>query len=168
MKEYIGGSKEFVINKKSWFYEYMTFRKMNSLIILQVTYIIGMITWTLGGLIAFFIGLSGHSYGSDELIGGGLAVLTLGNLVWRILFEFLIVKFRMLSSVGKIENYVSQIVQIDKHALKAEITSTTTVPIPDVPKVVPEKRVKERFCKHCGTKIMDEDLLYCINCGNPL
>lgn len=89
--------------------DFFAFRKMWSTIIIKLVYLMGMIGITITGIVmsvraAFF---SWHFEWIDFLIGL-FGVLLLGNLVWRILCEGLILAFSIHESLIKTETHSSK------------------------------------------------------------
>lgn len=76
-----------------FFFEFISFRKMVSTVIIKFVYIIGVLVLTIGGL----AGLTKH-------FGIGLATLVLGNLLWRISCEGLILLFNIHQELVKISH----------------------------------------------------------------
>jgi hypothetical protein len=67
---------------------------------IQVAYVIGAAVITLAGLLMVALVLTGaaHEYtetNRDALLVGGLSLLGIGNLLWRVLCELVMVLFRM-------------------------------------------------------------------------
>jgi hypothetical protein len=89
------------------FKEFISFRQMIALRIIQILYIVVAIIITLYALVTMFKGGNSDSvYGSMMPGGffGGLLILIFGNLGWRIYCELMIVLFRMNKSLSEIEN----------------------------------------------------------------
>jgi Domain of unknown function (DUF4282) len=89
------------------FRDFISFRQMIALRIIQILYVVVAVIITLFALSTMFkSGSSDYGY-SSAIPGGflsGLFILILGNLVWRIYCELMIVLFRMNKSLGEIEN----------------------------------------------------------------
>lgn len=77
-------------------YDYFAFRKLISLTFIQIIYFLGLVGITIFG---FILIVDGNSF--EFTIGIG--ILTLGNVIWRVMCEGLIIIFRLASSVSKIE-----------------------------------------------------------------
>lgn len=79
--------------------DYFSFKAMISLGIIQVIYIIGAIFMTIAGLVWLFtglgLGITGHFL--------GLLLLTVGNIIWRVWCELLIIFFRINQTLNNIE-----------------------------------------------------------------
>lgn len=90
------------------FKEFISFRQMITLRIIQILYIVVAIVITIFALFTMFKGDGGSDsvYGSMMPGGffGGLTILIFGNLGWRVYCELMIVLFRMNKSIGEIEN----------------------------------------------------------------
>jgi hypothetical protein len=84
--------------------EFFSFHEMVSMSILKIVYALGMVALTVVGIAMFFTG-------SNTNLMIGLALIFIGNLVWRIICEGIILLFsihELLSSINsKIgnENY---------------------------------------------------------------
>ena len=89
--------------------DYLSFRKMITLQVIQIIYIIVAFLITLGGLAMLF---SGEGSPANFFPGGavsGLLFIIFGNLLWRIWCELIIVFFRMNNTLSGIEkNTVKQ------------------------------------------------------------
>ncbi|HEY5369569.1 MAG TPA: DUF4282 domain-containing protein [Hanamia sp.] len=91
------------INKGFNWSDYISFRKMITLQVIQVVYAIVAGLITLGGIIVLFSGSNGLS---GEIPGGGFTVflfIIFGNLIWRIWCELTIVFFRINSTLNNID-----------------------------------------------------------------
>lgn len=83
--------------------EFLSFKKMITLQIIQIVYIVGAILITLSSLAMMFGGSS--DYGS-MMPGGfvpGLIFLVCGNILWRVYCELVIIFFRINKTLGDIE-----------------------------------------------------------------
>jgi hypothetical protein len=89
-------------NTSSGFSDYFSFRKMISLTFIQIIYVIGIIAIIIAGIRMISEG-SNSRYGGEEMILGGIGILTLGNIVWRVICEAWILFFRIAASVSNIE-----------------------------------------------------------------
>ncbi|MEJ0103067.1 MAG: DUF4282 domain-containing protein [Bacteroidota bacterium] len=86
--------------------DFFTFRKMITLQIIQIVYVVVAIVITLGGLMSMFAG-GGNSYSSSMLPGGpfvGLLIIVFGNIGWRMWCELIIVFFRINKTLTDIDN----------------------------------------------------------------
>lgn len=82
--------------------DFLSFRKMITLQVIQIVYIIVACLITLGGLIMLF---SGEGSPSNFFPGGaisGLFLILFGNLMWRMWCELIIVFFRMNNTLSDI------------------------------------------------------------------
>jgi hypothetical protein len=89
------------------FKEFISFRQMIALKIIQILYIVVAILITLFALMTMFKGGGSDMYSSSIIPGGffsGVLILIFGNLGWRIYCELMIVLFRMNKSLSEIEN----------------------------------------------------------------
>jgi len=82
---------------------FFSFRKLISGTLIKILYVIGIIVITIGGILMIAEG-SHMRYGGEGLILGGLALLILGNLLWRIICEGWIVIFSMHEGIISILN----------------------------------------------------------------
>lgn len=83
--------------------EFLSFRKMITLQVIQIVYAIIAGLITLGGLVTLFSGsraLSGLMPGGAFM---GVVILVFGNILWRIWCELIIVFFRINSSLSNID-----------------------------------------------------------------
>ncbi|HXB06298.1 MAG TPA: DUF4282 domain-containing protein [Puia sp.] len=91
--------------------DFLSFKTMITLQIIQIVYVVVAILITLAGLAAMFGGNSGGygAYGGPAslLTGGGffggLIVLVVGNIGWRMWCELIVVFFRMNKTLNNIE-----------------------------------------------------------------
>ena len=99
--------------------DFLSFRTMITLQIIQILYVVGAICITLGGLAMMFGGSRHSEYGGGygggfgggspfSLLGGGgfiagLIFLLIGNVGWRIWCELIIVFFRINKTLTNIE-----------------------------------------------------------------
>lgn len=84
--------------------EFLSFKKMITLQIIQIVYLVGAILLTLASL-AMMFGGSSSDYGS-LMPGGfvtGLIFLVCGNILWRVYCELIIIFFRINKTLGDIE-----------------------------------------------------------------
>ena len=88
------------------FKEFISFRKMITLQIIQIIYIIGAICITLAALFIMFGGGGMFMYGGGGLASFliGLIYLVLGNIFFRVWCELIIVFFRINKTLTNIEN----------------------------------------------------------------
>jgi len=80
---------------------FFSFQKMISGILIKILYVIGIIAITIGGILMIAKG-SDMRYGGGGIILGGLALIILGNLLWRIICEGWIVIFSMHEGIVSI------------------------------------------------------------------
>ena len=114
---------------------------------MRAIYIVGAILITLGSFALMISGALTSVFGGSVGVGGvlgGIALLTLGNLGWRLLCESIIVIFNIHDRLVSIDN------------------KTNTQNQPTQTKVSPKK-----FCKNCGNHIVSKDK-FCATCGKNL
>ncbi len=86
--------------------EFFRFKKMISLTLIKVLYVIGVVVLTIAGLIIMF---GGARYGEGALAFiYGLGVIVLGNLVWRLICEAGILLFALYDEVKSINEKLSK------------------------------------------------------------
>lgn len=73
--------------------DFLSFRKMVSMSILKLLYILGALGITIGGIVTLF----------RESIWQGLIVIVIGNLVWRVVCELWILLFSIHKTLVSIE-----------------------------------------------------------------
>ncbi|MEO0230574.1 MAG: DUF4282 domain-containing protein [candidate division WOR-3 bacterium] len=86
--------------------EFFRFKKMISLTLIKVLYVIGVVVLTVAGLIIMFGG-AGYGEGALAFIYG-LGVIVLGNLVWRLICEAGILLFALYDEVKSINEKLSK------------------------------------------------------------
>jgi hypothetical protein len=94
---------------------FFSFNTMISPAVIKIIYVLGMLGLTSGGILMIVMGLDLMGLGAEKLnIFGaqtpinkqiliGIALIVLGNLVWRFLCESWILLFRMCDILGSIE-----------------------------------------------------------------
>ncbi len=92
--------------------DFFALRWMISPVIIRIFYVIGLIWITAWGALAIWGAIQTRAYlGSDELmwlsISWGAAILVLGNLLWRILCEVLILLFNVQGHLSSIKSQFS-------------------------------------------------------------
>jgi len=75
--------------------DFFDFRKMISVQIIKILYVIGVIAITIGGIVMLFIG---------DLALAGLGILIIGNLLWRVICEGWILVFSIHDLLSSIES----------------------------------------------------------------
>jgi hypothetical protein len=91
------------------FKDFISFRTMITLQIIQIVYVVIAILITIGALFTMFGGHSdyGGGYGPMSMFGGGfiggLVMLVVGNIGWRMWCELIIVFFRINKTLNNIE-----------------------------------------------------------------
>lgn len=90
--------------------DFLSFKLMVTLRIIQIIYMIVAIFITIGALFVMFKGQE-RGYGSSGMMPGGflggLLILVFGNIGWRIWCELMIVVFRINKSLTNIDNNTS-------------------------------------------------------------
>ncbi len=92
--------------------EFLSFRKMIALQIIQILYIVVAALITLGGLTMLFR-TNDYGYGGGFMAGskvGALLLIVLGNVFWRLWCEFIIVLFRINQTLISIDKKSSNAV----------------------------------------------------------
>ena len=138
------------------FDDFLDFKLFITKTFMRIIYIIGAILITLGGL-AMIVGgaISPYFMGASSAAGGvlgGLAMLTLGNLAWRLICEAIIVIFSIHE----------RLVSIDNKTNPATQTTAPTTPPPPKPQT-PTKKT----CQNCGTEVTLQTK-FCPACGQSL
>jgi hypothetical protein len=101
-------------SKSSIWADFFAFRKMISLFLSKIIYIIGMVLLTSGGLVMIILGLAGgeSAFGREfswTFALFGLAAIFIGNLLWRLFCEYWVVFFSMHEQVVKIAENISSL-----------------------------------------------------------
>ena len=99
---------------------FFSFRTMISPVAIKIIYVIGMLGLTSGGIVMILMGLNLMGLGAEKLnIFGsqtpfnkqiliGIALIVLGNLMWRFLCESWILLFRIRDILGSIEKQLKR------------------------------------------------------------
>lgn len=92
------------LNGSNGFSDYFSFQKMISSIVIQIIYVIGAIVIIIFSIVMIIGDLNGE-YTSDGIgsAWGGVLLLTLGNIIWRVFCEVWIIFFRIAEDLSKIE-----------------------------------------------------------------
>jgi len=88
---------------------YFSFRTMVTPIIVKWVYVIGMIAITIGGLVTMFGGRGSSYYGYYSSGGNfwtGLLIIVVGNLIWRVVCESIILLFSIHEILASIERKI--------------------------------------------------------------
>lgn len=152
---------------RNWIENYFSFRTMITTGVLKVLYVVGLIINTIGGIGVFLDGMNHGSYGDEQKLIG-LGMFTAGNLVWRILCEFLILQFRMVNSISNMEN---EMLLINNNLIKntSSFQNKQAASKPHIANNINKPNTpKEVFCGKCGTKMDNPNLKFCTNCGERL
>ena len=138
------------------FDDFLDFKLFITKTFMKIIYIIGAILITIGALV-MIVGaaispyITGFSTGAGGVLGG-LAMLTLGNLAWRLICEAIIVIFSIHDKLISIDNKTNPTTK----------KTAPTTPQPPKPQTPPQK-----FCQKCGEKITPQTK-FCAKCGNKL
>ncbi len=89
-------------NTSSGFADYFSFQKMISLSFFRIIYKIGFAVITLAGIGLIWEGQYDKFDGPIKIFGG-IALLFIGNIIWRVICEAWIVFFRIADSLSNIE-----------------------------------------------------------------
>lgn len=88
--------------------DFLSFKTMITLKVIQIMYVIIAAIITIGGLVTMFSGGSGRGYGYSSFMPGGfmggLLIIIFGNILWRIWCELIIVFFRINKSLSNIDD----------------------------------------------------------------
>jgi hypothetical protein len=97
--------------------EFFGFRKMVSPSIIKFVYFLGFLAITIGGILVMvggpiIGGLMNENYGNGAGvvvgIAGGLAVIIVGNLIWRVVCEAWILAFSIHEILGSAEKALKE------------------------------------------------------------
>ena len=128
------------------FDDFLNFRMYITKTFMKFIYIVGAILITLGSFALMIGGALPYNYyysiGSGGILGG-LALLTLGNLGWRLICEAIIIIFSIHEKLVSIDNKINT---------KNPQTQLQT---------------SKKFCQNCGNEITEKDK-FCPNCGKNL
>ena len=91
-----------VDNQDSGFW---SFKKMISTTLIKILYVLGMIGINITGII-MLVRASNMRYGTTGMVLTGLAIIVLGNLLWRIICEGWILLFIIHDTLVSIENKI--------------------------------------------------------------
>ena len=81
---------------------FWSFDKMVSGNLITILYVLGLIAIIISGIILIING-SNSRYGGEMLIVIGVGIITIGNLLWRIICEGMIVIFKIFEKLNQIE-----------------------------------------------------------------
>ena len=84
---------------------FFSFRTMITPIIIKVLYVLGIIALIIVGIVIIVEGANSY-YGSDNEVLIGLGIIILGNLLWRILCEGIILMFSIHERLGSIDKKI--------------------------------------------------------------
>ncbi|MFH2108642.1 MAG: DUF4282 domain-containing protein [Chrysiogenia bacterium] len=94
------------------FFNFISFKKFLSTLLIQIIYVIGFLYISISGLSTIFekqrdaFGFSGYNPGNKILMG--LLILSVGNLIWRIICEGIIVIFSIHDLLASIEKQLKR------------------------------------------------------------
>jgi hypothetical protein len=80
--------------------EFLSFKKMITPVIIKIVYLLGVVGIVLFSLYSMFFGISSFSGFLLKLLFG-ILYLILGNLMWRMMCELMMVIFNMLGELRK-------------------------------------------------------------------
>ncbi len=86
--------------------DFLTFRRMITPIIIQIVFWIGIIGILVFGILAIVDGVSDES-DVGEVILGGILILIIGPLIWRVFCEILILTFRIIETLSDLRNIIT-------------------------------------------------------------
>ena len=131
------------------FEEFLDFRKFITVTFMKIIYIVVALIITIAGFWMMVAGsvtpIYGVSMGVSGVIGG-ILMLTLGNLGWRLFCESIVVIFSIHDRLVSIDN-------------KTGPTSSTASTKSQAP--------TNKFCSNCGTKV-SSGTKFCSNCGTAV
>jgi hypothetical protein len=87
--------------------DFLTFRRMITPIIIQIVFWIGIISILVFGILAIVDGVSDES-DVGEVILGGILILIIGPLIWRVFCEILILTFRIIETFSDLRNIITE------------------------------------------------------------
>ena len=83
----------------------LAFRRMITPSIIKIVFWIGLIVILVLGIVAIVDGVSNDS-DIGEVIAGGVLILILGPIVWRVFCEILLLTFRIIENLADIRNII--------------------------------------------------------------
>jgi hypothetical protein len=98
----------------------LAFRRMVTPIIIKFVFWIGLTAILVLGIGVIVDGVSNDS-DIGEVIAGGLLILILGPIIWRVFCEILLLTFRIIENLADIRNIIKGKREEDKLAETAEI-----------------------------------------------
>lgn len=84
--------------------DFLKFRKMITPVIIQILFWVGVAGSVIGGLVMIAASFSGRGFEVIAGFFGGLLLMVLGTVVWRIYCELLIQFFRMNETLTEIKD----------------------------------------------------------------
>ena len=91
----------------------LAFRRTITSLIIKIVFWIGLIVILVLGIVAIVDGVSNDS-DIGEVIAGGVLILILGPIIWRVFCEFLLLTFRILENLADIRNIIKEKREEDK------------------------------------------------------
>jgi hypothetical protein len=91
----------------------LAFRRMITPIIIKIVFWIGLTAIIVLGIVAIVDGVSNDS-DIGEVIAGGVLILILGPIIWRVFCEILLLTFRIIENLADIRNIIKGKVDKDK------------------------------------------------------
>jgi hypothetical protein len=85
--------------------DFLAFRRMITPTIIKIVFWIGLIVILVLGIAAIVDGVTNDS-DIGEVIAGGLLILILGPIIWRVFCEILLLAFRMIENLADIRNII--------------------------------------------------------------
>jgi len=98
----------------------LAFRRMITPIIIKFVFWIGLSAILVLGIMVIVDGVSNDS-DIGEVIAGGLLILILGPIIWRVFCEILLLTFRIIENLADIRNIIKGKREEDKLAETAEM-----------------------------------------------
>jgi uncharacterized protein DUF4282 len=96
--------------------------------VIQMAYIIGAVVITLGGVLMVALVLTGVApeytdTNRDALLVGGLTLLGIGNLLWRVLCEMVMLLFRILEMLLELDDKARSLIRLLAERKSKETTA---------------------------------------------
>ena len=133
-----------------WLYDFLSFRKLAVEAILIVLYIFAAILITVMGLFSLF---------QEPYIIGGICIIIFGNIILRILYEFLIIQILICKNTSDISKKLGKLT----NSSTGSIPGFSDAPMDDYSNPEPPKPSNE--CPVCGKKLKPT-AKFCPYCGS--
>lgn len=88
--------------------EYLSFRKMITPVIIKVLFWVGVAGSVIAGLVTIASSFQARGLGVLAGFFGGLLVMVLGTVIWRVYCELLILFFRMNETLTEIRDNLAK------------------------------------------------------------